>query len=731
MKQLFFFLTLMMSINAFAQIDHWETVIYENNSWRYLVPTGPVSSDWVDNSFDDSNWAQGQGGFGYGDGDDNTVISATLSCYQRRTFQIVNKFKVESIIINIDYDDAFVVYLNGTEVARDNITSTGQPAYNQAADGWHEAELYQGGYPAQIEIHASQTSTLLNQGANVIAVQSHNQSLTSSDMSSRVWVHLGIKDNSQDYGTPPSWFVPPTLPGGFGSSDLPIVVIETNGQQIPDSPKITARMGIINNGPGQRNNVTDPFNEYDGFIGIERRGSTSGWFPKKQYGIETRDSLGENNNVPLFGWRKENDWVLYAPYSDKSLMRNVLTYGLSNKMGQWAPHTQFCELVLNGEYMGVYVFMEKIKEDKGRVNIAKLTEADTVGDALTGGYIVKIDKTTGGSPIAWVSPYAPIAGSPAVTDFQLHDPDWEDLHPKQRTYIQNHVTDFESALNRVNFRDSVNGYLPYIDVQSFIDFFISNEISKNVDGYRLSTFFYKEKDSDGGKIVMGPLWDFNLAWGNANYCLGGETWGWELDFNNVCGGDQWVNPFWWNRMIRQDPAFANAVKCRWEELRMGVLHTDSMLAFVDTQVALLAESQVRNFNRWPILGTHIWPNNFVGNTYTAEINYLKNWIRDRMTWLDNNMFGECGGTIPIDTPELPLDLVLYPNPAKDILVFEMTGLEGNEVLSLFNALGQRIHKQEVNSGKWEIPVEHLASGVYFYSLERDGARLFQGKWMKY
>lgn len=731
MKQFLLFLALTISINAFAQIDHWETVVYENDTWRYLLPAGPVSTTWPETTFNDNNWSQGQGGFGYGDGDDNTVIPATISCYQRKTFQITDKNNIERMVINVDFDDAFVVYLNGTELARFNITSSGQPAYNQTASGLREAEMYQGNNPTQIEINPMQTGVFLNQGNNVIAIQVHNDNVNSSDMTSRVWLHAAIKNTSQDYGPTPNWFTPPGIaPGTFSSSNLPIVVIETNGQPIPDSPKLTAHMGIINNGPGQRNSLSNVFNEYDGFIGIERRGSTSGWFPKKQYGIETRDSLGENNNVPLFGWRKENDWVLYAPYSDKSLMRNVLTYGLSHKMGQWAPRTQFCEVVLNGEYMGVYVFMEKIKRDKGRVNIPKLTEADTVGDALTGGYIVKIDKTTGGTPISWASPYLPIPGGVAVTDFQLHDPDWEELHPKQQNYIRTYVTNFEKALIGNNFRNPAVGYENFIDQASFVDFFISNEISKNVDGYRLSTFFYKQRNSEGGKMAMGPLWDFNLAWGNSNYCQGSEISGWEIDFNNFCGGDNWVNPFWWNRMVRDDPDFANALKCRWEALRQGPLHTDSMMVYVDAQAGLLAESQVRNFERWPILGTYVWPNNFVGPSYASEVDYMKDWIRDRMNWMDANMFGTCASTMSIEATGISQGVSFYPNPAHDMLTFEVNDLKGKATLIFYNALGQKLASHEIANGKSALPVAHLVNGVYFFSLEQKGERLYHGKLMK-
>ncbi|HEX2984020.1 MAG TPA: CotH kinase family protein, partial [Ignavibacteriales bacterium] len=169
----------------------------------------------------------------------------------------------------------------------------------------------------------------------------------------------------------------------FTSSDLPIIIINTNGQEIIDDPKITADMGIIDNGSA-RNNVTDSFNGYNGKIGIELRGSTSQDFPKKPYAVELRDTLGADLEASLLGMAKNEDWILYATYNDKTFMRDILIYKLACQLGWYASRTRYCELVLNGEYMGVYVLMEKIKRGKNRVNIAKMDTTCISGDELTG-----------------------------------------------------------------------------------------------------------------------------------------------------------------------------------------------------------------------------------------------------------------------------------------------------------------------------------------------------------
>jgi archaellum component FlaF (FlaF/FlaG flagellin family) len=191
------------------------------------------------------------------------------------------------------------------------------------------------------------------------------------------------------------------------SSNLPIITINTNGQEIPDDPKITADMGIIFNGEGVRNNMTDPLNHYNGKIGIEIRGQSSQMFPMKSYSVELRTATGSSQDKSLFGMPKEADWVLYAPYTDKTLMRNFLAYTLSNELGRWAAHCRFVEVVINGDYKGIYVFMERIKRGSGRVNITKMATTDISDDGVTGGYIFSLDK----EPNGWLSSFVPPGSS--------------------------------------------------------------------------------------------------------------------------------------------------------------------------------------------------------------------------------------------------------------------------------------------------------------------------------
>ncbi|NBP30506.1 MAG: spore coat protein CotH, partial [Flavobacteriia bacterium] len=190
------------------------------------------------------------------------------------------------------------------------------------------------------------------------------------------------------------------------SSNLPIVkIVVPAGQQINDNTRIVCDMGVIDN-PNNINLINDPLNNYNGKISIEIRGSTSQQYPKKSYGFETQTTLGTNNNVSLMGLPVENDWILNGPYPDKTLLRDAMTYELSRKMGHYASRFRFCELLINNQYLGVYLLLERIKRDNDRVNIARLDQDDLAGDSLTGGYIVKVDKLTGESGTTWNSNFS-------------------------------------------------------------------------------------------------------------------------------------------------------------------------------------------------------------------------------------------------------------------------------------------------------------------------------------
>ena len=403
--------------------------------------------------------------------------------------------------------------------------------------------------------------------------------------------------------------------------------------EIVDEPKVPAALTI------KRLDST----LYEGIIGIEIRGESSQFFDKKSYGFETWDSQYNDLDVALIGFPEEEDWILYGPFSDKSLIRNKLIYELSNRMGRYTTKTEFVELTINYEYKGLYIFMEKLKRDKNRIDISKLENTDIDEELISGGYIIKIDKSDmeDGSYTDYNSFQSQFdvfgnENGDIRINFNYEYPKPGEIHANQKNYIKNYFYEFESSLASNNFKDPINGFRKYIDEDSFIDFFILNELSNNVDGYRLSTYLQKDRNE---KLVIGPIWDFNLSFGNADYC-GGERYDvWCFKFNERCLGDYWNVPFWWNRLL-EDEKFVDKLKGRWNQLRSNTLSDNNILTLIEEQYSFLNnETDIinRNFNKWKIFGIYIWPNSFIGNNYYEEIDFLKNWIKERTKWLDESI----------------------------------------------------------------------------------------------
>ncbi len=410
-------------------------------------------------------------------------------------------------------------------------------------------------------------------------------------------------------------------------SNLPIILINTNGNEILDESRIISDMDIIYNSQGI-NTLLDQSNNYNGKISIEFRGSSSqDLFPKKSYSFETQTIDGANNNVSLLDLPEENDWVLYGAYSDKTLLRNNLTYFLSRQMGHYAPRSKYCELFINNEYQGVYMLTEKIKRDKNRVNINKIDDKD-----LSGGYIIKIDKLTDSPPNAsWCSNFTNF-NNHAVC-FQYHYPKADEITIDQKIYIENYMNEINQLISELSENQINIGIIENIDFNSFIDYLIISELSKNVDGYRLSTFFHKDSDENNGKLKMGPIWDYNLSFGNVDFCQSSKINGWVLEEETACRGS--IPSFWYN-LLKND-SFAKNVTSRWSELRKNILSFENIFNHIDSVGQHLVSAQKRNFELWDILDSYVWPNYQLGVTYQDELDFLKYWIYNRVIWIDNNI----------------------------------------------------------------------------------------------
>lgn len=643
---------------------------------------------------------------------------------------------------------------------------------------------------------------------------------------------------------------------------LPLVVLNTHGQAIRPGSNITIAIHCVNTTPSQPTMLLGPA-DFDGVCAIKQRGYTSLRYAKRSFSIETRDNEGDSLHFPLLGFPPDSDWVLYGPYPDKSLMRDVLAYELSNKLGHYASRTRFVEVFLNettnklssSNYVGLYVLEEKMKRGNDRIALQKLSADDNAEPNITGGYIFKKDHleevetkskappqsrsgpgwhgafpTGPGSfpadPAGFTAPNYPPAFSNAISKvtnavtitniiaattnisgtvtsitaavtntfaataiavaypgtllvsnsvpvtnvlvatnvavatnvvvntnvtvashpvvvtnavvaanavsgtnavsttnlvdastavisttlsvtttttyrtnhvvatnivyntnvaivtnivfatnqtistnisvtslvvvstnqvtltniymmglpdpmveqlaesglgfvtsrtncFFFVDPKPSKITPAQRAYLTNYLNRLEQALYGADFRNPTNGYAAYIDVDSFIDYHLFVEATKNIDGFRFSTYFTKDR---GGKLKLEPIWDWNLSMGVSKGKQGYmyDRWYWpQLDDRQYS----------WYRRLFDDPDFGQRYVDRWFQWRTNVFANSNLLARIDQLAAFLKEPAARNYQRWPVLGDAVGPEYYAGKTYDDEVQYLKTWVTNRLNWV--------------------------------------------------------------------------------------------------
>ena len=450
------------------------------------------------------------------------------------------------------------------------------------------------------------------------------------------------------------------------TSNLPIILINTEGQTINDEPGIVCSMSIVNNASSS-NQVTDPANEYNGKIKIEYRGCSSQSYPKKPFGIELRSTTAVTSSIdaPLFGLPEESDWILNPSYIDKSFMRDVLAYYMANASGRYASRTRYVEVLINGQYQGIYIFQEKIKRDAGRVNINKLDPTDLGSNSITGGYIVKVDKTCGNFDPThrWASSYSSPGGTQPhywLTDY----PNDDNIVPAQFTYIKNYMSAFETTMASSTY---CTGYSTYIDDNTFVDYFLMEELASNPDAYRFSTYFAKERASKGGKLSAGPVWDFNLGFGFLTDPFSGNANSYEGWRYTAPGDPSFPVPFWWAKLLACCQ-FNTKFAARYHQLRQTVWSTPTLTAFIDNQYALLNQGAfARNFQKWPIIGVPTWTDqtSYNGATLVDEFTYLKSWLTNRLAWMDSHIdafvqepIATLSGTNPVKKIGEPASLTL-------------------------------------------------------------------------
>jgi len=270
-----------------------------------------------------------------------------------------------------------------------------------------------------------------------------------------------------------------------------------------------------------------------------------------------------------------------------------------------------------------------------------------------------------------------------------------------------------------------------VDMKSFLDYYIISELSRNLDGYRISTFIHKDKDSKGGKITMGPYWDYDICFGNANFFSAGLTDGWIID--GMGNADGYAMPFWWQK-FRLDPYFNSELKKRWNVWTGTYINTTYLNQFIDSCANELIDAQKRNFQAWPILNTYVWPNNYVGGTYANEISYMKNWLSKRITWMDTQIQAIVSLPDNLTTENFPMDLVTYPNPFAEQVNFKFNLTSaGKFELLIVDLMGRVVysHVENLEAGLQEFPVSASELGgqsnVYLYQVKVNGKVRKSGK----
>jgi hypothetical protein len=243
-----------------------------------------------------------------------------------------------------------------------------------------------------------------------------------------------------------------------------------------------------------------------------------------------------------------------------------------------------------------------------------------------------------------------------------------------------------------------------------------NELSKNSDGYKLSSYVHKNKFSKGGKLVAGPIWDFDQTYGVSEVCSNDDYTGWTyLQNQNDCE-DLESMPMWWQTMMGDD-IFKNRLKCRWELLRQGILHKDSINLWIDNQTNNISDAIGRNFIKWDnFIGQSIWIEpSPIPQSYAEEISTMKDWISNRIDWIDANLPGNCSQDTPVEIAENRINNIeIFPNPANDLLWITA---EDCSQLSIISIQGKSVESHAIIPGNQLISVASFTPGYYLFEFK--------------
>lgn len=440
------------------------------------------------------------------------------------------------------------------------------------------------------------------------------------------------------------------------TSDVPIILIHDFGGGVPPATyhQTAVVMVFDTNTPNARASMANP-PVVSSRAGVHIRGSSTEGLPQKSFALETWDEYNQDRAVPFLDMPDDSDWVLFAPNAyDRSLIHNPLAHELARLQGHYSPRTRFAEVFLNtaggtvnysapagGDYFGAYIVEEKIKQGRDRVDIAALAPENTNAPAVTGGYLMKIDRQDSNE-----RSFSAAAESIIYVDPDMADYNTDPRRAFQENYIKGYFNSFYSALTGPNATNPVTGYAAYIDPDQWVDNHIVNTFTFCVDGYRLSGFFHKDRDK---RIMQGPLWDFDRALGTGwsggdNRCFNPMLWRVQATGDqgtDFFGNTALLGKVWWQYLFK-DIDFWQKWIDRWTDLRRDSMSTSNLAALVDQFGNQVREAQAREAARWteprPRSGT-ISANGYTytfSGSYQGELDFLKQWLADRAAFIDGN-----------------------------------------------------------------------------------------------
>ncbi|MCF7675861.1 MAG: CotH kinase family protein [Akkermansiaceae bacterium] len=702
------------------------------------VPTDTtLGTSWMQAGFDDTAWTAGTPGVGYERGTgyeslinldvEQDMYSQNGSVYIRIPFEVPDPGGILDLRLEMQFDDAFEAYLNGTRVAGANAVV--YPAWNanattESPDG-DALDLRTYSLQSRIGLLESGDALLAIQGLNInpsdddflIRPQLVATRLTGVTMGGLAYFTVptpGAPNGVQQqlpaskviFSEPGRTFTSPfqvTLSSEFGevirytlngtvpstsspvyaapltltnstqlrarvfaannavgplametylrlsadlqnfSSNLPIVILENWGRGRPGTETNTPGFWAIIEPDGSTNSraeMLDPF-QVASRCGMRNRGSSSEGWPKYSLSIEAQDENGLDKGIKPLGMPKESDWILSGRYQfDPALMRNDLMYELSNQTGEYAVRTRVVEVFNNtdggnlsyaGDYFGVYTLMEKIKRDDNRVAVAEIGPRDVVEPKVSGGYMFKKDRLDPGDSGFAVN---------HMGTFGWVEPKESEVHRTQRIWLQNYLNELDAALYASNWTNPATRkhFTEYIDSGSWLRHHWLNTLAMNVDGFRLSGYYYKHRsDTNGGRLGAGPIWDFDRTMESTDGRDDSPT-AWDGSGDSSHTWDDSRFP-WWGRALT-NPDFRQAHTDLWQELRKTTFSTANINSIIDDLAAqidfqdpagvnsrLARSPAARNFAKW----TQYPPR---GGSHAAEVTLLKNWLVTRGKWID-------------------------------------------------------------------------------------------------